>query len=115
METITSGPDVEVIVNNPLTMPAVAQQQGQDAPHRRTPPKKQKRTTRPVPSKYGNTGRETSEIWNHFFKFTAKGDLRVNFGNLVRSMKFQESKTKFFGLLSCCYCVIKFEHLLGRY
>lgn len=53
-------------------MPAVAQQQGQDAPHRRTPPKKQKQTTRPVPSKSGNTGRETSEIWNHFFKFTAK-------------------------------------------
>ncbi|XP_019232938.1 PREDICTED: zinc finger BED domain-containing protein DAYSLEEPER-like [Nicotiana attenuata] len=71
METTTSGADAEVVVNNPS--PVAAQKQSADTPHRRTPPKKQKRTTPSEKSKSGNSGRETSEIWNHFSKFTAKG------------------------------------------
>jgi len=71
METTTSGADAEVVVNNPS--PVAAQKQSEDTPHRRTPPKKQKRTTPSEKSKSGNSGRETSEIWNHFSKFTAKG------------------------------------------
>lgn len=68
-----SGKDMEVIVNNSLTMLVVPQQQGKDTSHRRTPTKKQKRTTPREPSGSGKTGRETSEIWDHFTKFIGKG------------------------------------------
>ncbi|OIT23117.1 hypothetical protein A4A49_54781 [Nicotiana attenuata] len=74
METTPSAPDVDVemIINIPPTMPTSSQQQGIGTPHRRAPPKKQKRTTPLVLSKSGNTGRETSEIRDHFSKFIAK-------------------------------------------
>ncbi|OIT36867.1 hypothetical protein A4A49_64418, partial [Nicotiana attenuata] len=71
MET-TPSPDVEMTINIPPTMTTTSQQQGKGTPHRRTPPKKQKRTTPLVLSKSGNTGRETSEIWDYFSKFIAK-------------------------------------------
>lgn len=70
----TTEIDVQMSVDNPPTVP-VPQKKGKSTPHPRTPPKKQKRTT-PVDSNVisnGNTGRETSQIWDHFDKFIAKG------------------------------------------
>ncbi|KAH0722255.1 hypothetical protein KY285_004859 [Solanum tuberosum] len=74
METTPSVTDVEVINNIPSTMSTISQQQGKVTPRRRIPPKKQKRATPPVAPNSGTTGRETSQIWDHFSKFIAKGD-----------------------------------------
>ncbi|KAH0653032.1 hypothetical protein KY285_030570 [Solanum tuberosum] len=65
--------DVEVIINIPSTMPTTSQQQDKVTPRRRTPPKKQKRAAPPVAPNSGNTDRETSQIWDRFSKFIAKG------------------------------------------
>ncbi|KAH0669284.1 hypothetical protein KY285_023443 [Solanum tuberosum] len=54
-------------------MSTISQQQGKVTPHRRIPPKKQKRAAPPVTPNSGTTGRETSQIWDHFSKFIAKG------------------------------------------
>ncbi|KAH0725157.1 hypothetical protein KY284_001022 [Solanum tuberosum] len=71
-----AGTDVEMISNSPPVV-SIPQKKGKSTPHLRTPPKKQKRTT-PIDSisTYGNTGRETSQIWDHFAKFIAKGGKR---------------------------------------
>ncbi|KAH0681794.1 hypothetical protein KY289_019546 [Solanum tuberosum] len=73
METTPSLTDVEVINNIPSTMSTISQQQGKVTPRRRIPPKKQKRAAPPVAPNSGTTGRETSQIWDHFSKFIAKG------------------------------------------
>ncbi|KAH0749059.1 hypothetical protein KY290_028291 [Solanum tuberosum] len=72
----TAGTDVEMIINSPLVV-SIPQKKGKSTPHLRTPPKKQKRTT-PIDSipTDGNTGKETSQIWDHFAKFIAKGGKR---------------------------------------
>jgi len=71
-----AGTDVEMISNSPPVV-SIPQKKGKSTPHLRTPPKKQKRTT-PIDSisTDGNTGRETSQIWDHFAKFIAKGGKR---------------------------------------
>ncbi|KAG5595646.1 hypothetical protein H5410_036878, partial [Solanum commersonii] len=73
METTLSGMDMEVIINIPSTMPTISQQQDKVTPRRCTPPKKQKRAAPSVAPNSGNTGRETSQIWDLFSKFIAKG------------------------------------------
>ncbi|KAK4731521.1 hypothetical protein R3W88_024509 [Solanum pinnatisectum] len=73
METTPSVTDVDVIINIPSTMSTISQQQGKVTPLRRTPPKKQKRAAPPVTPNSGTTVRETSQIWDHFSKFIAKG------------------------------------------
>ncbi|KAH0670553.1 hypothetical protein KY290_025970 [Solanum tuberosum] len=70
----TAGTDIEMIIDSPLVV-SIPQKKGKSTHHLRTPPKKQKRTT-PIdfiPTN-GNTGRKTSQIWDHFAKFIAKGD-----------------------------------------
>ncbi|KAH0698379.1 hypothetical protein KY289_015861 [Solanum tuberosum] len=69
----TVGIDVEMIIDSPPVV-SIPQKKGKSTLHLRTPPKKQKRTT-PIDSipTDGNTGRETSQIWDHFAKFIAKG------------------------------------------
>ncbi|XP_049364277.1 zinc finger BED domain-containing protein RICESLEEPER 2-like [Solanum verrucosum] len=54
-------------------MSTISQQQGKVTPRRRIPPKKQKRAAPPVAPNSRTTGRETSQIWDHFSKFIAKG------------------------------------------
>ncbi|KAH0691526.1 hypothetical protein KY289_018884 [Solanum tuberosum] len=67
----TTGTDVEMIIDS-LSVVSIPQKKGKST-HLRTPPKKQKRTI-PIDSipTDGNTGRETSQIWDHFAKFIAK-------------------------------------------
>ncbi|XP_015170033.1 zinc finger BED domain-containing protein RICESLEEPER 1-like [Solanum tuberosum] len=72
----TAGTDIEMIIDSPLVV-SIPQKKGKSTHHLRTPPKKQKRTT-PIdfiPTN-GNTGRKTSQIWDHFAKFIAKGGKR---------------------------------------
>ncbi|KAH0665456.1 hypothetical protein KY290_027688 [Solanum tuberosum] len=75
MET-TAGVDVEMIIDSSPVV-SIPQKKGKSTPHLHTPPRKQKRTTlidsNPTD---GNNGRETSQIWDHFAKFIAKGGKR---------------------------------------
>nr|XP_016463601.1 PREDICTED: zinc finger BED domain-containing protein RICESLEEPER 3-like [Nicotiana tabacum] len=92
MET-TTGIDVKMMVNDSLIVPVAPQKKGKSTPHTCTPPKKQKRTNSSDPdSKPGNTGRETSQIWNHFIKFIDKGGKRRAKYNYC--VKYFASETK---------------------
>ncbi|KAH0661760.1 hypothetical protein KY284_026691 [Solanum tuberosum] len=75
MET-TAGVDVKMIIDSSPVV-SIPQKKGKSTPHLHTPPRKQKRTTlidsNPTD---GNNGRETSQIWDHFAKFIAKGGKR---------------------------------------
>lgn len=73
METTPSVTDVEKIINIPSIMLTISQHEGKVTPRQCTPPKKQKRAAPLIVCKSGITGRETSQIWDHFSKFIARG------------------------------------------
>uniref|UniRef100_M1DM50 Uncharacterized protein n=1 Tax=Solanum tuberosum TaxID=4113 RepID=M1DM50_SOLTU len=102
METTPSVTDVDVINNIPSTMSTIiSQQQGKVTPRRRIPPKQQKKAAPPVAPNSGTIGRETSQIWDHFSKFIAKGDVGYGFWKIciedLTSKMFCSSRYKVLG------------------
>uniref|UniRef100_A0A3Q7IWD2 hAT-like transposase RNase-H fold domain-containing protein n=1 Tax=Solanum lycopersicum TaxID=4081 RepID=A0A3Q7IWD2_SOLLC len=83
METTPSVTDVEKIINIPSIMLTISQHEGKVTPRQCTPPKKQKRAAPLIVCKSGITGRETSQIWDHFSKFISVNEMNTLWNHLT--------------------------------